>query len=149
MIKKTLIVMLLFFAINACKKDKIEPEDGSSQLWVKVDQTVPDFTLSLKCADINRTTKDYTVTWQNQTLSPNLKVVENSSAGSSSGWVQVYRSFDRSDEITVQLSNGKTYRTRGFEFREKRVIEIVSTLPGSLSIVDHDISIIEKTVWVE
>jgi hypothetical protein len=147
--QKTVCLIILLLSILSCKKDSTQPDSGTSQLWLKVDQSVPDFTMTLKCADLKNTERNYTITWAEQTLSPNLKKVEVGSNESKDSWVQVYRAFDRSDEITIELSNGKVYKTKGFEYKEKRVIEVVSTVSGSVNVIDRDISIIEKTIWVD
>jgi hypothetical protein len=147
--RKAICLIVLLLSILSCKKDSNQPDSGTSQLWLKVDQSVPDFTMTLKCADLKNTVRNYTIIWAKQTLNPNLKKVEVGSNDSSDSWVQVYKAFDRTEEITIELSNGKVYKTKGFEYKEKRVIEVVSTIPGSVNVIDRDISIIEKIIWVD
>jgi len=144
--QKTACLIFIFLSILSCKKDNTQPDSATSQLWVKVDNSVPDFTMTLKCADAKNNVSDYTITYTDKNLSPNLK---SAVVGTNDTWIQVYKSFGRTDEITLQLSNGKVYKTKGFEFKEKRVIEVVSTSAGSVNVIDRDISIIEKTIWVE
>lgn len=143
--KKTICLIFLFLTILSCKKDDTQPDSETSQLWLKVDQSVPDFTMTLKCADLKNNENLYTVTYAGKTFSPNLK---SAVVGTNDTWIQVYKAFDRTNEITLQLANGQVYKTRGFEFKEKRVIEVVSR-EGSVNMVDRDISIIEKTIWVD
>jgi len=61
----------------------------------------------------------------------------------------VYKDFDRTDEISLQLKDGKILKTKGFEFKEIRLIEVIPDVNGSYSVVDSDISIIEKIIYVD
>lgn len=147
--RKAIYLIIILLSLFSCKKENESISSETSQLWLKVDQSVPDFTMSLKCANLQNTERDYTISYQDKTLSPNLKSAETGSNGKSSAWIMVYKAFDRTDEITIQLSNGKVYKTKGFEYKEKRVIELVSTSQGSVNAIDRDISVIEKTIWVD
>jgi hypothetical protein len=147
--RKTICLICLLISIFSCKKDQSQPDSGTSQLWLKVDQAVPDFKISLKCTSLQNKETIYTISYQDQDLSPKLKSVSVDGQNQSETWVLVYKDFDQTDEIEVRLDNGKVYKTRGFERKEKRLIELVSTVPGSVNFVDRDISILEKTIWVE
>jgi len=144
---KLLCLVLVIFIGFSCKKT--DTDSGSSQLWIKVDQTIPDFKITLKLQDNKNTMIDYIVSYSDKTFNPNLKSITISDNNTNDSWVLVYRDFDRTDEITIQLKNGKEYKAKGFEYKEKRLIEVVPSLNGSFSIMDRDISIIERFIYVE
>jgi len=145
--KKLFYLLFVIFIAFSCKKT--DTDSGSSQLWIKVDQTIPDFNITLKLQGNKNTTNDYIVSYTDKTLSPNLKSITVSDSNTNDSWVLVYRDFDRTDEITIQLKNGKEYKAIGFEHKEKRLIEVVPSINGSFSIMDRDISIIERFIYVE
>ena len=147
--RNAVYLIILLVSLFSCKKDNSTISSETSQLWLKVDQSVPDFTMTLKCADLKNTEHDYTITYQDKALNPSLKSVSGEPNATGSAWILVYKAFDRSDEITIQLANGKVYKTKGFEYKEKRVIELVSTSKGTVNAIDRDISIIEKTIWID
>jgi hypothetical protein len=147
--RKMICLFILLFSLLSCNKDDATSDSGDSQLWLKVDHSVPDFTMTLKCTDARNNENIYLITYADNTLSPDLKSVEVGSNGAYDTWIQVYKAFGRTDEITLQLSNSKVCKTKGFEFKEKRVIEVVSSSTGLVNVVDRDISIIEKTIWVD
>ena len=147
--KKLLCLVLLIFAVFSCKKTDTPTDSGSSQLWIKVDSAVPDFSITLKCADINGTKKDYTVAYTDKKFDPNLKTITVNDNSNSSSWVLVYDDFDRTDEIDIQTEDGKEHKTKGFEHKEKRFVEVISSVSGSFSVVDRDISVIEKIINVD
>ena len=146
---KLLCLVLVIFIVFSCKKNDPPTDSGSSQLWIKVDQAIPDFNITLKCTDINGTKKDYTVAYTDKNFDPNLKTITDKDNSNSSSWILVYDDFDRTDEISLQLKDGKIIKAKGFDYKEKRLIEVVSGVNGSYSVVDKDISIIEKIIYVE
>jgi hypothetical protein len=143
-----LCLVLVIFLGFSCKKNDTNADSGSSQLWIKVDSAVPDFSITLKCLDINGTKKDYTVAYTDKKFDPNLKTITVVDNGNSDTWVLVYKDFDRADEIDLQTKDGIEHKAKGFEHKEKRLVEVISSVSGSFSVVDRDISIIEKLIWV-
>lgn len=146
---RAVCLIFLLLMLFSCKKEVVPSDSGSTQLWIKVGRSVPDFSISLKCASLQNKESVYTVSYQDQALNPNLKTASVNSQNNSEAWVMVYKDFDRTDEIELRLANGKVYKTKGFEYKEKRVIEVVATTGGAINVVDRDISIIEKLIWVD
>ncbi len=146
---KLLCLGLVIFIAFSCKKTDTPTDSGSSQLWIKVDQTIPDFKITLKLQDNKNSMIDYIVSYSDKTFNPNLKSITVADKNTTDTWILVYRDFDRTDEITLQLINGKEYKTKGFEYKEKRLIEILHNTSGTVNVVDRDISIIEKFIYVE
>ncbi|HEY3390413.1 MAG TPA: hypothetical protein VGK38_12615, partial [Prolixibacteraceae bacterium] len=114
---KLLFLGLVIFIAFSCKKTDTPTDSGSSQLWIKVDQTIPDFNITLKLQDDKNTTIIYTVSYSNKTFNPNLKSISVTDNNINDTWILVYSDFDRTDEITLQLSDGKTLKAKGFDFK--------------------------------
>ena len=146
---KLLCLCLVIFIAVSCKKTDTPTDPGSSQLWIKVDQTIPDFKITLKLEDNKNTMNDYIVSYSDKTFNPNLKSIKVTDNNTNDTWILVYRNFDRTDEITLQLSDGEILKAKGFEFKEKRLVEILHNTSGTVNVVDRDISIIEKFIYVE
>ncbi|GEM_PF-2233437 len=146
---KLLCLGLVIFIAFSCKKTDTPTDSGSSQLWIKVDQAIPDFKITLKLQDNKNRMIDYNVSYSDKTFNPNLKTITVSDNNTSDTWILVYKDFDRTDEISLQLKDGKILKTKGFEFKEIRLIEVIPDVNGSYSVVDSDISIIEKIIYVD
>lgn len=150
--KKTLsfLVLVIFIAFS-CKKTVFPPDSGSSQLWIKVGQTIPDFRITMKLQDNNNNNKmiDYIVSYTNKTFNPIIKTITVCGNNTHDTWVLVYKGFHRTDEITLQLADGKICNAKGFGFKEKRFLEILFNASGTINVVDRDISMIEKFIEVE
>ena len=145
--KKIICLVLVVFTVFSCKKTDSNTNSGSSQLWIKVDEGVPDFKISFKCGD-EKGGSDYTVSYTDKIFNPNLKTIDVTKNGVSDTWILVYNDFGQTDEIILQLKDGKIYKAKGFRLHEKRLMEIISSTNGTLSIVYRDISIIEKFIDV-
>jgi hypothetical protein len=146
--KKIFCLVVIVSVVFSCKKTETNADSGSSELWVKLDDKVPDFTLSFQYGDVKNGLNIYTIFYKNQTFIPNLKVLTDSENGVYGNWIQVYKDFNRTEVIILQLSNGKVYKVKGFEFHEKRLIEIISVSGDTVNVVDRDISIIEKFIVI-
>ena len=147
--KELLCLGLVIFITFSCKKTDTPTDSVSSQLWIKVDQTIPDFKITLKLQDNKNRMIDYVVSYSDQTFNPNLKSIKVTNNNIYDTWILVYSDFDRTDEITLQLSDGIILKAKGFEFKEKRLVEILHNTSETVNVVDRDISIIEKFIYVE
>ena len=140
--------MLTFIS---CKKTTINETNifpESSQLWVKVSSNVPDFKIKFSCQDTRNKKSDYLVSYLGKVFNPNQKTFTDKTNNDT--WVMVYKSFDRTDEINIQLSESlDVYKAKGFEFGDKRFIDIVLNPSGSFNVVDRDITTINKIIYVE
>jgi len=146
---KLLCLGLVIFLALSCKKTVIPPDSVSSQLWIKVDQTIPDFKLTMKLQDTRYKMTNYIVSYSGKTFNPTLKITTFSNNYSNDTWTLVYKAFGRTNELTLQLADGKIYKVRGFAFKEKKFLEILHYASGTINVVDSDITIIEKFIDVE
>jgi len=144
--KKILYLVLVVFIVFSCKKTDTNTDSSGSQLWIKVDAAVPDFDLTFKCGDVKSGGNVYAVSYADKTFNPNLKTVIVTEDDINDRWILVYTDFGQTDEITLQLASGKIYKAKGFRLHEKRLMEIISS--GTINIVDRDISIIERLIYV-
>jgi len=143
-----LILVIVIIQFDSCKKKGTESDSEPSQFWVKVSNTVPDFTIKFTGQDSNNQLKDYSITYTGNVLNPNLKTIIDTTKNET--WVLVYKSLERTDEISLQLSgNGKVYKANGFGFGEKRFIEIALDTSGSINMEDRDITTISTTINIE
>ena len=143
-----LILVTAFLLISSCKKNVTTLSTASSQFWLKVDNNVPEFTIEFIAQDAKNNFKDYTIDYANKEFDPNLKTVTDNTTNET--WVQVYKAFDQTDEITLQLSGeSKLYKAKGFGHGEKRFIEISCKSGGAINIIDRDITTITKIINIE
>jgi hypothetical protein len=147
--KKIFCLVFVVSIIFSCKKADSDADSVNSELWVKVDKEVPDFIMKFRCGAFKKKENIYTVSYTDKTIIPNLKTIIVNENGIYNNWILVYTNFGRTDEIILQLANGKIYKAKGFEFREKRLIEIFSVSNDNIEIVDRDISIIEKLIYID
>ena len=142
-----LILVSVFTLLGSCKKNESGISSAPSQFWLKVDNTVPEFTIEFKGQDAKNNVKDYTINYTNQDFDPKLKKVTDFTTNET--WVLVYKDFDQTDEITLQLSgDSKQYKAKGFSHGEKRFVE-VSCNSGVVNIIDRDITTITKIINIE
>ena len=143
-----LVLAVVLSLFGSCKKKGTDLSSTPSQFWVKVSSTVPDFTIKFTGQDSNNQLKDYAVTYTRNVLNPNLKTIIDTTKNET--WVLVYKSLDRTDEISLQLSgNGKVYTAKGFGFGEQRFIEIVLDTSGSINMEDRDLTTINTIINIE
>jgi hypothetical protein len=149
--KITFYLVLALFIFLSCKKTNETNiyYSNNSQLWINVDNSVPEFKLTFTSEDNKSNVFTYVVSYSNDVLNPTLrsKVVLNK--GVYETWVLVHNNFDRSDQIVVKTPDGKEYKTTGFEFQEKRLLYIKKNISGVVNITDADITIIETVVYVD
>jgi hypothetical protein len=138
------IIALLFFS---CKKTA-NNNPGSSQLWVKVSDSIPDFNMQFNCQGSDNRKSDYSVSYLGKVFNPNLWTFTDIS--NNDKWVLVYKSSEGTDDLSVQLlGNGKVYKCKGLGSGEKRGIEIKVKPGGSVYVEVKDISIITKIINIE
>ena len=143
-----LILVVVIIQFDACKKKGTGSDSEPSQFWVKVSNTVPDFMIKFTGQDSNNQLKDYSVTYTGNVLNPSLKTIIDPTKNET--WVMVYKSLDRTDEITLQLSgNGQVYKAKGFGFGEKRFIEVALDASGAFNVKDRDITTINTIIYIE
>ena len=149
--KINLIFIIVILIFSSCKKTIINETNiftESSQLWVKVGSNVPNFTIKFICQNFNNNKKYYFVDYVDKVFNPNQKSFTDSTNNET--WVLVYKSFDRTDEIVLQLQGGtNVYKAKGFEFGEKRFIDVSINTGGSVNIEDRDITTINKIIYIE
>ena len=150
--KKIAIYLVLILVLFSCQKSGDITNiyySNNSQLWINVDNSVPEFTLTFTSEDNKSNVFTYAVSYSNNVLNPTLrsKIVLNK--GVYETWVLVHNNFDRSDKIVVKTADGKEYTTSGFEFQEKRLLYIKKNISGIINITDADISIVETVVYVD
>ena len=148
--KKVLFLILLIVPIlfSACKKTEINNYPESSQLWIKVSNSLPDCNIKFNYQDIKNRNYNYSALYKGKVFNPNLSTFTDTSINET--WVLVYKSFARTDEIAIQLSeNGNVYKARGFEYGENRFIEIIRNPNGTIGVEDRDVSTINKIILVE
>ena len=137
-------LVLVVFIIFSCKKTENEPE--SSQLWIKVSESVPDFIFSFKSQNV-KSSGNTEVSYINKIFTPNLKMGTVTQNGTTETWVLVYNSYSETDEITFQTAD-KVITTKGFKSGEKRCIDITCNSGGAIAVQDRDISILNEIIWV-
>jgi hypothetical protein len=143
-----LILVTAFLMISSCKKNGTQLSPASSQFWLKVDNNVPDFTIEFNAQDTKNNFKGYTIDYANKEFDPNIKTVTDNTTNET--WVLVYKDFDKTDEITLQLSgDSNIYKAKGFGHGEKRFIEISCKSGGDINVIDRDITTITKIINVE
>lgn len=145
---KKIFCLVIVVLVLSCEKTDTDTDSAGSQLWVKVDNAVPHFDLTFKCGDVKSGGNVYTVLYTDKTFNPNLKTIKVTENDNNDRWILVYKDFGRTDEIILQLENGKIYKAKGFHYNEKRLIEIISATDGSCNIVYRDISIIERFIYI-
>ena len=144
--KKMAYLVLVVFIILSCKKTENEPE--SSELWIKVSESVPDFMISFKSENFKSSGKTYEVSYTKKIFVPNLKMGTVTDNGNTETWVMVYNSYGETDEITFQTADNKVLTTKGFKSGEKRCIEVMYNSGGAIAVQDIDISILNVIIWV-
>ena len=140
--------MVIFIAFS-CKKAETTIDPESSQLWIKVGNSIPDFEISFNRLALKSTANNCIVSYVNKIFTPNLKSVDITDNGNTSTWVMVHKSSDQTDEITFKFSDKLVLKTRGFKKGEKRFIEVIQTVNGTFSTQDHDITMVNKIIWVD
>ncbi|MDP4292024.1 MAG: hypothetical protein Q8908_13155 [Bacteroidota bacterium] len=138
------IIVLLFFS---CKK-AANNHPGSSQLWVKVSDSVPDLNINFNRKGFGTRKSDYSVSYLGKVFHPNLWTFTD--VRNNDKWVLVYKSYEGTDDLSVQLvGNGNVYLAQGLVPGEKRGIEIKVNSGGSVYVEDKDISIITQIINIE
>jgi hypothetical protein len=143
--KKMAYLVLVVLIIFSCKKTENEPE--SSQLWIKVSESVPDFIISFKSENV-KSTDTYVVSYTNKIFAPTLKMGTVTDNGNIETWVLVYNSYSETAEITFETADHKLLTTKGFKSGEKRCIEVMCNSGGAIAVQDIDISILNEIIWV-
>jgi len=141
-------LVLVLSQLGSCGKKGTDLSSSPAQFWLKVSNDVPEFTIQFVGQDAKNYFSNYAITYTNNSFSPNLKTaIDNISKET---WVMVYKSFDKTDEITLQFSGeSKTYKAKGFGFGEKRFLEISCTSGGVINVQDRDITTINKIIYIE
>jgi hypothetical protein len=143
-----LVLALVLSLFGSCKKKGTDLSSTPSQLWLRVNNNVPEFSIEFIGQDAKNYFKDYSVTYSNNELSPNLRTAIDNTKNET--WVMVYKSLDKTDEISLQLSGEtKIYKSKGFGHGEKRFVEISCNSGGVISVQDRDITTISKIIWIE
>lgn len=142
--KKLFLFLFLISLFFSCKKESIRT--NNIELWLKAGSSIENLDISFVGIDTKNEQHPYDVKYSKGVFTPIVRQVNDSIDGGV--WALVNVSQNQSDEIVVSY-NGETYKTRGFHFGEKRFIKIVLTLNGDVNINDCDISIIDKTIYVE
>ena len=143
--KKFFLFLLLVSLFFSCKKEIIRT--NNTELWVKVGAGIDNLEFSFVGIDTKNKHHSYDVKYSNGVFTPSsIKQVNDNRDGGA--WSLINVSQNQSDEIVVSYK-GKIYKTRGFYLGERRFIEIVLTLNGDVNISDNDISMIDRTIYVE
>lgn len=137
-----MVVLIVF----SCKKTENEPE--SSQLWIKVSESVPDFVISFKSQNTKSTGNTYVVSYTNKIFAPNLKMGTVTENGNTETWVLVHNSYNETAEIIFETEDNKVIATSGFKSGEKRCIEVMCNSGEAIAVQDRDISILNEIIWV-
>ena len=143
---KIFCLVLVVFIVFSCKKTETEPEN--SQLWIKVSESVPDFTISFDSQNIKSTGNTYVVSYTNKIFAPNLKMGTVTDNGTTGTCVMVYDSKGETGEITFETADHKVLTTKGFKSGEIRCIEVMYNSGGAITVHDRDISILNVIIWV-
>jgi len=139
------LVLIVLFAFS-CKKTGNDPEN--SQLWIKVNESVPDLLISFENQNVNSIGNTYVVSYTNKIFVPNLKMGTVTDNGKTETWVLVHDSYGGTDEITFETTDHKVFTTKGFKSGEKRCIEVMCNSGGTIAVQDIDISILDEIIWV-
>jgi hypothetical protein len=143
-----LVLALVLSLFSSCKRDGTDLSTTPSQLWLKVNNNVPEFSIEFIGQDAKNYFNSYSITYSNNELSPNLKTTIDNTKNET--WVMVYKSLDKTDEISIQFSGeSKTYKSKGFGHGEKRFVEISCNSGGVITVQDRDITTITKIIWIE
>lgn len=148
--KITFYLVLFLFLFSSCRKS----EDitniyfvNNSELWVNVDETLSDLTITFISQDTKEIKEQYIITYVDKNFNPSLKTREIINNGVNEKWVLVHSDFDKTDKITI-VYNDNIYETSGFNFQEKRLLYINQNISGDINITDADISILQTVVYV-
>jgi len=144
--KNMAYLVLVVLSVISCKKTENEPE--SSQLWIKVSESVPDFIISFKSENVKSSGNTYVVSYTNKIFVPNLKMGTVTANGNNETWVLVHDSYGETDEITFETTDHKVLTTKGFKSGEKRCIEVMCNSGGDIGVENRDISILYEIIWV-
>ena len=147
--RKAFCLIILLLSIFSCKKDGTTADSKSTQLWINVSNSIPDFDISFNSQVLKSTANNCSVSYINKIFTPNLKSVNITNKDSTKTWVLVHKSSDQTDEIIFKLSDDKILKAKGFKTGEKRFIEVIQTNGGAFSTQDRDIEMINKIIWVD
>ena len=138
-----LFILLLLFS---CKKDDAVGISSDTELWIRVDNSIESVDVAFIGKNAKGTPSSHVINYNNGVFTSSLKSANDTRDGGT--WTLVFVSSEKSDEIEITCKN-KKYRIRGFSCNERRFVQIVNSFNGSVSIQDHDISIIEKIILVD
>lgn len=151
--KKIAYYIVLVLVLLSCRKSEESVTNiyyvENSQLWVNVDNSIPEFSMEFTSEDSKKNVYTYVVTYSNEVFAPTLRTRVILNNGIYETWVLVHNNFDKSNQIVVKTPDGKEYKTSGFEFQEKRLLYIKKNIHGAVNVTDADISIIESVIYVE
>jgi len=141
-----LTIMIFFFS---CKKESVET-NNNSELWLKVDNSIGSLNVSFVGTNAKNEQHSYVVYYKNGIFSSTIKQAKDKDG---KDWVLVNSSSEKCAEIVVTCKDNdnnkdKEHKTRGFNPGEKRFIEVVLALDGSFNVIDYDITMIDKTIFV-
>jgi hypothetical protein len=142
--KKLFLFLFLISLFFSCKKESIRT--NNNELWLKAGDSIENLDISFVGIDTKNKHHPYDVKYSKGVFTPIVRQVNDNIDGGV--WALVNVSQNQSDEIVVSC-NGKTYKTRGFHFGERRFIKIVLTLNGCVNVIDYDITMIDETIYVE
>jgi hypothetical protein len=135
-----LCVLLLLFS---CDKDELDA--SNSELWLKVGSSIESLVVSFTGENAGDVQNSYVINYNMGAFDSAIKVAKDTRDGEE--WTLVHTSNEKSGEIVV-TSNNKQYKTTGFGFKEKRLLEITESLEGEITIHECDITMIEQIIWV-
>jgi hypothetical protein len=135
-----LLVPLLLFS---CEKDELDT--SNSELWLKVGSSIESLVVSFTGENAGDVQNSYVINYTMGAFDSEIKVAKDTRDGEE--WTLVHTSNEKSGEIVV-TSNNKQYKTTGFGFKEKRLLEITESLEGEITIHECDITMIEQIIWV-
>lgn len=133
--------------LSSCAKEESVIQAESSQLWMKANDSFPDFEAEFISFDLNKHKKINSVSYVSKAFRPNLEAFAASDR--SGTWVLTHKSYARTDEIIIKLEDGREYQARGFERGEKRFIELILNPDGSASFADRDILTIDTIIYID
>ena len=143
-----LVLAIVLSLFGSCKKKGTDLSSTPSQLWLKVSNDVPGFSIDFIGHDAKNNFKSYAVTYTNNELNPNLRTATDNINNET--WVMVFKSLEKTDQITLQLSGeSNTYKAKGFGYGEKRFVELSRKSGGGIIVNDRDITTINTIVWFE
>ena len=137
---KKILVICIIAMLFSCKKETVIT--NNSELWVKLGASIEKIEISFIGVDNKNRHYYLDFKYANNVFVPNIKQVDYNGK-----WTLLNVSQFHCDGLAVHYNN-KIYKTRGFYLGERRFVEIDLTVGGEISVTDTDISILDRTVYV-